>query len=161
MKCTPEDEHRLRIVPVRPRVSCILSHLMLVFQITTWKFPCHLHRTGGPAVDAFLEVREIVLGVSILRMYLKLCMLVGFPAVDGFHVQGMTEHKGEPFPAAQIRYLVPSEHTLHYHHEIFSIGGDGFQEQIGICAVVPVQDILPDWSTMQIYIDLACRSMQQ
>ena len=149
---------------------------------------CEAHGYAGAVgvpVDTLLEVRQVVLGVGVLDVRLKLCVLasqvqsaaekipggahalridighgkhpaskqggnlvrvdlvvLGFPAVDGFHVQSMAEHESDSFPAAQIRDPVPGEDTLHGHHEIFTILVNGSEQSIGTCAVVPVQENL-------------------
>ena len=69
-------------------------------------------------------------------------VVLGFPAVNGFHVQSMAEHESDSFPAAQISDPVPGEDTLHRHRDILPVWGDGSEQSIGTCAVVPVQENL-------------------
>jgi len=78
-------------------------------------------------------------GCNLLRVDF---VVLGFPAVDGFHVQGVAEHEGGPFPTAQIGDPVPGEDTLHRHRDILSEWGDRFQKCIGTRLVVPVQENL-------------------
>ena len=59
-------------------------------------------------------------------------VILGFPVMDGFHVQSVAEHKGDPFPAAQIGDPVPGKDTLHRHRDIFSVRGDRSQQSIGM-----------------------------
>jgi hypothetical protein len=76
-------------------------------------------------------------GCDLLRVDL---VIFGFTAVDGFHIQGVAEYESDPLPAAQIGDPIPGEDTLHRHRDILAVWGDGFQESIGICPVVPVQE---------------------
>jgi hypothetical protein len=45
-------------------------------------------------------------------------IVLGFPAVDGFHVQGVAEHEGNPFTVAQIGNPIPGEDALHRHRDM-------------------------------------------
>jgi hypothetical protein len=59
--------------------------------------------------------------------------------VDGFHVQSVAEYKSYAFPVAQIGDPVPGENSFHCHHKIFAVWVDGYEQSIGSCAEVPVQ----------------------
>jgi len=66
-------------------------------------------------------------------------VVLGFPAVNGFHVQSVAEHEGDPFPAAQISDPVPGEDALHRQRDILPVWTDGSEQSIGIRPIVPVQ----------------------
>jgi len=61
-------------------------------------------------------------GCNLLRVDL---VVLGLPAVDGFHVQGVAEHEGDALSAAQIGDPIPGEDTLHCHRDIFVVWVDG------------------------------------
>jgi hypothetical protein len=60
-------------------------------------------------------------------------VVLGFPAVDGFHVQCVAQDEGDALAGAQIGDPVPGEDAFHRHNEIAAVGGDGFQEDIRDC----------------------------
>jgi hypothetical protein len=63
-------------------------------------------------------------------------VILGFTAVDGFHVQGVAEHEGNPLPFAEVGEPVPGEHALDGHHEILAVGRDEAEERLGAGAEI-------------------------
>ena len=57
-------------------------------------------------------------------------------AMDGFHVQGMTEGELNFFLPAKIEQPIPREHTFHTNHQAFPKGVDDFEELRRITADV-------------------------
>ena len=51
--------------------------------------------------------------------------------MDGFHVQGMTEDKGDVFSLAEICEPIPSEDALDGDHDIVAVGGKSVEERPG------------------------------
>src|SRR5439155_16327526 len=58
-------------------------------------------------------------------------VVFGLAAVDGFHREGMPQHKGDPLLSTQIREPVPGEETFDSHHETLTGRGDGLEKQVG------------------------------
>jgi len=47
--------------------------------------------------------------------------------VDGFHVQRMSEDKGDPFPLTQVSQPIPREDTCDRDDHIVTIGGNDLE----------------------------------
>jgi hypothetical protein len=51
--------------------------------------------------------------------------------MDGFHVEGMTQHEGNPLLSTEISQPVPGEDTFDRHHEAVTIGCNGLEKRVG------------------------------
>jgi hypothetical protein len=56
---------------------------------------------------------------------------LGLAAVDGLHVQGVSEDEGDLLVLAQVGEPVPGEQALAGDGEAFAAGGDGAEEGFG------------------------------
>jgi hypothetical protein len=63
-------------------------------------------------------------------------VILGFTAVDGFHVQGVAEHEGNPLPFAEVGEPVPGEHALGGDGEILAVRGYDLEERLGAGAEI-------------------------
>jgi len=66
-------------------------------------------------------------------------VVLGFPAVDGFHVERMAQDEGDVLLGAEIREPVPAKDALGADDEIVAIGLDRAQEEFGSTAYIAVQ----------------------
>jgi hypothetical protein len=48
--------------------------------------------------------------------------------MKGFHIEGMTQDKGNPFLLTEVRQPLPREDTLHSHDQIVPIGSNDPQK---------------------------------
>jgi hypothetical protein len=71
---------------------------------------------------------------------------LGLTAVDGFHVEGVSEDKGDALLLAEVGKPVPGEHTLTGDGESVTKGSDGLEEGIGIGS----DGLLPDDGSLVI-----------
>src|SRR5262249_7991104 len=69
-------------------------------------------------------------------------VVLTFAAVDGFHVQGMSEDEGDLLLVAEVGEPVPGEQALDGDDEVVAEGGDGLQEAVGMGGQVLVEDDL-------------------
>ena len=99
------------------------------------------------------QKRSDLLGIDLV--------VLGLAAVDGFHIQRVAQHEGDPFPATHISDPVPGEDAFHRHDDVGPVRGDGFQESIRFSGQVLVQEDLSALVQMQRYMTLACRSIPQ
>jgi len=65
-------------------------------------------------------------------------VILGFAAVDGFHVQGVAEDEGNPLPRTQVSEPVPGEHALDGHHEILAVRSHELKECLRVGSEVLV-----------------------
>jgi ribosomal protein S18 acetylase RimI-like enzyme len=65
-------------------------------------------------------------------------IVLHLPAMDGFHVQGVAEHEGNPKLGAEVCDSVPDEHILDRHGEILAVGFDSAFERRWIGAQILV-----------------------
>ena len=70
-------------------------------------------------------------------------IVLGLAAVDGFHVQRVAEHEGDPLAGAEIGEPVPGEDAFHRDDQVLTVGLDGPQEDPRIAANVLVKEDLP------------------
>ncbi len=63
--------------------------------------------------------------------------------MDGFHVEGMTEDKGDVFLCAEISDPVPGEDAFNGHHDVFPVSFDGFKEDFGVGSDIALKDDIP------------------
>jgi hypothetical protein len=63
--------------------------------------------------------------------------------VDGFHVEGMTQHEGNTRLSTEISQPVPGEDTFHTDNEVLPIGSNSLEKRFGSRLHIPVQDDLP------------------
>jgi hypothetical protein len=59
-------------------------------------------------------------------------IVFGFAAVDGFHVEGVAQDKGDVFFNAQVSDPIPGEHAFHGHDHVLSEWFDGLEENLSI-----------------------------
>jgi hypothetical protein len=55
-------------------------------------------------------------------------VVFGFAAVNGPHLEGMTQHEGNPFVHTEIGEPIPSEDTLDGDDQTLTIGGHGLEK---------------------------------
>ena len=67
-------------------------------------------------------------------------VVLSFPAVNSFHVEGMTEDERDPFLLTQIGQPVPGESTFNGDQEIVLILFDHFQKQFPVSTDISVQE---------------------
>jgi hypothetical protein len=60
--------------------------------------------------------------------------------MDGFHVEGVTEDKGDVFLCAEIGDPVPGEDAFNRYNDIFSISFGGFKEDLWIRSDIALKD---------------------
>jgi hypothetical protein len=66
-------------------------------------------------------------------------IVFGFTAMDGFHVEGMTQDKGDAVVFAEISDPVPGEHAFDSDNDVFQVGLDGPKKDISLGFDVPVE----------------------
>jgi len=50
--------------------------------------------------------------------------------MDGFHIEGVAQYKGDMFLGTEIGDPVPGEDALNGHDDVFSIAFDGFKKDL-------------------------------
>jgi hypothetical protein len=60
--------------------------------------------------------------------------------MDGFHIESMSEYKGDVLLGTEIGDPVPGEDAFHGHHDVFSITFDGFKENLSVGSDVALED---------------------
>jgi len=68
-------------------------------------------------------------GGNLLRIHF---VIFGLPAMDGFHVQGMTEDKRDAFVGTEVGEPVPGEHAFDSDDETLAIRSNDVQEGIRV-----------------------------
>jgi hypothetical protein len=58
-------------------------------------------------------------------------VMFGLAAVDGFHLEGVSQDEGNALLSTQVGEPIPGEDTFHGHHEPLTIGGDSPEEGFG------------------------------
>ena len=48
-------------------------------------------------------------------------IVLGLAAVDGFHIEGMAQHEGNPFLRTEVCQPLPGEDALHGDHKIVAV----------------------------------------
>jgi hypothetical protein len=69
-------------------------------------------------------------------------IVLGLAAVDGLHIQGVSEHEMNTLLGTQIGEPVPGEDALDADHEVFSERRDGAEERLGRGLHIAVQEDL-------------------
>jgi len=96
----------------------------------------HFGRVGiGHGDHASPEQDRDLVGIDLV--------VFGLAAVDGFHVQGVTEDKGDTMLFTEIGDPVPGEHAFHRDHNILPEGFYDLEEDFAIGFDVSVQSDLP------------------
>jgi len=62
--------------------------------------------------------------------------------MNGFHVEGMTQDKGDVLLSAEISDPVPGEHTLYSDHDVLPEGSEDAKKGLRICLDVLVKAYL-------------------
>ena len=86
-------------------------------------------------------------------------VVLGFAAVDGFHVQRVSEHEGDVLVPAHVGEPVPGEHALDADDQSVAEGREGVQEGVGAAGQFLSKTTAPAWSRTQTCMVLACKSM--
>ena len=55
-------------------------------------------------------------------------IIFGLTAMDGLHIEGMAQHRGNPFLLTQVRQPLPRKHTFHADDEVLFIGSNDPQK---------------------------------
>jgi hypothetical protein len=76
----------------------------------------------------------------LLRIDVIVC---GLAAVEGLHVEGMTQHDGKTRLSSEISQPVPGEETFPTDNEVLPIGRNSLEQRFGSRLHIPVQDDLP------------------
>jgi hypothetical protein len=69
-------------------------------------------------------------------------VVLGFASMDGFHIESVTQDKGDVLFTAEIGEPVPGENAFYGNDDVLTEWRDGFQKDIGVCLDVPMQDDL-------------------
>ena len=69
-------------------------------------------------------------------------VVLGFPAMDSFHVEGMTEDKFDLFFAAEVGKPVPGKHAFHADHQVVAERRHCFEKGLWRAGNVAVQEHL-------------------
>ena len=69
-------------------------------------------------------------------------VVFGLAAVDGFHIEGMAEDKGNAFLGTEVGEPVPGEDTFDGDDQIVPIGRNGLEKRFWAGFHVPVQQDL-------------------
>jgi len=67
-------------------------------------------------------------------------VVLGFAAMDGFHIESVAQDEGNILFTAEIGEPVPGEDAFNGNDNVLSERCDGLQEDVGICFDVPMQD---------------------
>jgi hypothetical protein len=71
-------------------------------------------------------------------------IVFGLSSVDGFHIEGVTEHEGNGLFSAEISDPVLGEHTLYSNHDVLLEGSDEAKKCFWVCMDVLVNpDVAP------------------
>jgi hypothetical protein len=106
-------------------------------ETATKQVACGPHATGidvGHGKRTAPEQRGDLVGVDLV--------VLGLPAVDGLHVEGVAEDEGDVLLGAEVGEPVPAEDALDADDEVIAIGRDGPEEALGLRAQVAVQEDL-------------------
>jgi hypothetical protein len=72
-------------------------------------------------------------------------VILGFDAVNRFHVKGMTQHKVDPLLFAYIGQPVPAENALHANDNIAPKRFNGLRKSDGLAGNVFVPECRHTW----------------
>jgi hypothetical protein len=75
--------------------------------------------------------------------------------------EGEAAAESDVLGVAQIGEPVPAEQTLARYDEVLAERGDGLEEDGGLGRQVLVKTMLPAWSRMHRYMEIACKSTPQ
>jgi len=70
-------------------------------------------------------------------------VVLGFAPMDGFHVEGMPQHEGNPLLRAQIGQPVLREHTFDRDDHIITIRGNDLKKGLRVCPEILVNHGFP------------------
>ena len=100
----------------------------------------HVDRIGiGDGHQASPNENRSLLGVDAVAL--------GLGAVDGLHVEGVSEDEGDAFPGAEVGEPVPTVDALDGHDQVLAKRGDGEEEADRVAGEASVQKhhpVLPD-----------------
>ena len=102
------------------------------------KIPGRSHLLGidvGQRDHASAKERTDLVGID--------AVVFGLATKDGFHIEGVTEDKGDPVLSTQVSEPVPGKHALDGDDEIVMVRLDDLEESIGPCWQVAVDQNLP------------------
>ena len=67
-------------------------------------------------------------------------IVFGLAAMDGLHVEGMTEDKRDPMVSTEVSKPVPGKHAFGRQNDLIAVGGDGLEQRLwGGCHVTVQQ----------------------
>ncbi len=69
-------------------------------------------------------------------------VVLGFAAMDGFHIESMAKDEGNILFTAEIGEPVPGEDALNGNYDVLTIWRDRLEKDVGVCLDVPMQDDL-------------------
>ena len=78
---------------------------------------------GDGEIAAFEQAGDFV-GIDFI--------ILGFTAVDGFHIQGVAQDERNVVQGAEVRQPIPAKDTFHADHDVIEEGKDHFKEQLRI-----------------------------
>jgi hypothetical protein len=65
--------------------------------------------------------------------------MFGLTAVDGFHIEGMAQNKGNTLLSTEVGEPVPGEDAFNRHDETLTIRGNGLEKRFGGCLHIAVE----------------------
>jgi hypothetical protein len=68
-----------------------------------------------------------------VREFLRIdAIVLVFAAVDGAHIEGISENEGDAGSLAGVREPLPAEHAFAADGQVVAIGGDEFEEELEV-----------------------------
>ena len=65
-------------------------------------------------------------------------VVLALAAMDCFHIESMSQYKGNSLSDTKVSYPVPGEHALRCHHNVLPVGSNKLKKCVGIRIQVPV-----------------------
>jgi hypothetical protein len=100
--------------------------------------PCGPHGSGidiGLGQHAAAEQHRNLMSIDLV--------IFGLAPMDGLHVQGVSQHKGNALVGAEVGEPIPGEDALDTDNKIFPVGRNGFEERFGGRFHIPVEQHIP------------------
>ncbi len=76
-------------------------------------------------------------------------------SMNGFHLKGVSQDKGNIFPCTQISQPVPGKDTFNSNNDVFSVFGNRFKKDFRLCPDIPLQ-LYPSLLVKNAYIHRLC-----
>jgi hypothetical protein len=125
---------RVGIVPMRSEFSACAHQVRAAPEQVTG---------GAHGGGVHIRVREHTpteQGGNLLRIDL---IMLGLAAMDGLHVEGVTQDNGHTLFSTHVGQPVPGEETLDSHNEALTIGRNGLEERFRRGLHIAVQQHVP------------------